>query len=79
VAELAFLVLTNLKDPRKQPLPDSTHSAELFGDLRTPVQIVRVVEDLLGFFKADAALWVLPQSLALARIAVKPRGITGIP
>src|ERR1700676_795049 len=70
VAELAFLILPNLKNQRKQPLPNPTHCAELFGDLGAPILIVRMEENLLDFLKADPAIF--PQSLALAWIEVKP-------
>jgi hypothetical protein len=79
VVELAFFVLSNLKNQRKHPIPNPTHSAELFGDLRTSVLIVRMNKDLLGFLEANAAIWVLPQSLALAWIEVETHGITVIP
>jgi hypothetical protein len=71
VVGLAFIVGSDFEDQRIKDCPDPSDSPELFGEIIAPIEIVGMLEDLLYFLKTDAALGVVPEQPALARIEFK--------
>jgi hypothetical protein len=80
MVELSFLVFSNFKDHRIKAITYPADSAMLNRQVGALVEVIRMKEHLLRFFKADSAPWIPPKALALPRIKVESHdGITVIP
>jgi hypothetical protein len=76
VEVFALLILTNLKDHRVQAFSYPSDRPVLIREIGALVEVIGVRENLLHFLKADPALGICPQPLALP--GVKQESHTGI-
>lgn len=80
MAELSFLVFSNFKDHGIKAITYPSDGAMLNRQVGALVEVIRMKEHLLRFFKADSAPWIPPKAFALPRIKVESHdGITVIP
>ena len=71
MVELSFCIFPNLKNHRVQAFSHPANRAVLLRNVRTPVGIVGMKENLLHFLEADPAPRIPPEALALPLIEVE--------